>query len=149
MRKCTNILNIYEEVVSHIWLCTRSHLNFPIDENFVFFFISLVGRYTTNHVPEPTTYIPQSWTKNLANGPVFVNHTLPRQLFSLLYRCVSIRKAGLDRGSKYFTDKLCREGITLPHEMQPTGMWDSTEKELHSSARFLPTCSSTHKYKLY
>ncbi len=24
MRKCTNIFTIYEEIVSHIWLCTRS-----------------------------------------------------------------------------------------------------------------------------
>ncbi len=33
-------LVIYEEAVSQIWLCNRSHLNFLIyEENFIFFFI--------------------------------------------------------------------------------------------------------------
>ncbi len=44
MRKCQNIypyIRVYEEAVSHIWLCNRSLLNFLIDEeNFIFFFIS-------------------------------------------------------------------------------------------------------------
>ncbi len=36
-------LVIYEEAVSHIGLCNRSLLDFPIyEENFVFFFISVV-----------------------------------------------------------------------------------------------------------
>jgi len=36
-------LTIYEEAVSHIYLCTRSHLNFLIyGENFLFFCISVV-----------------------------------------------------------------------------------------------------------
>ncbi len=35
-------LVIYEEAVSHIWLCNRSLLDFLIyEENFVFFFISV------------------------------------------------------------------------------------------------------------
>ncbi len=33
---------IYEEAVSHIWLCNCSTLNFPVyEENFIFFFISV------------------------------------------------------------------------------------------------------------
>ncbi len=43
MRKCTNIFTIYEEVVSHIWLCTRSlwisNIFVIFEENFIFFFI--------------------------------------------------------------------------------------------------------------
>ncbi len=44
MRKCTNFWPyIYEEAISHTWLCTRSFLNFPIyEENFILFFISSV-----------------------------------------------------------------------------------------------------------
>ncbi len=35
-------LGLYEEAVSHIWLCNRSLLDFFIcEENFVFFFISV------------------------------------------------------------------------------------------------------------
>ncbi len=43
MRKCANISPIYEEAVSHIWLCNRSILNFLLyEENFLFFFNSVV-----------------------------------------------------------------------------------------------------------
>jgi hypothetical protein len=41
MRKCTNIFTLYEEVVSHIWLCTRS---LWIVGNFIFFLISVARR---------------------------------------------------------------------------------------------------------
>ncbi len=50
LKKCTNIFTIYEEVVSHIWFCTRSlELNCLIyEENFLFFFISVV--YPLNNI---------------------------------------------------------------------------------------------------
>jgi hypothetical protein len=36
-------LTIYEEAVSHMWLCKCSILNFPVyEENFIFFFISVL-----------------------------------------------------------------------------------------------------------
>ncbi len=40
---------IYEEAVSHIWLCTRSHLNFLTEvENFIFFYISVEAKIAEN-----------------------------------------------------------------------------------------------------
>jgi len=42
MRKCSKYLTIYEEGISHRWLCNRSLLTFLIyDKNFIFFFISV------------------------------------------------------------------------------------------------------------
>jgi hypothetical protein len=45
MRKCTNILTIYEEVISHITLLTRSQIFQIYEENFLFFFISVAEHF--------------------------------------------------------------------------------------------------------
>ncbi len=39
-----NYLTIYEEAVSHIWLCTRSHVNFLIQyvKTILFYFLSVI-----------------------------------------------------------------------------------------------------------
>jgi hypothetical protein len=43
-------LVIYEEAVSHVWLCNRSLLHFLIyDENFVFFLFIVAGQYTLHN----------------------------------------------------------------------------------------------------
>jgi hypothetical protein len=50
MRKCNYFL-IYEEVVSHIWLCNCSTLNFLIYEETLFYFLSVYRLWRRPPVP--------------------------------------------------------------------------------------------------
>ncbi len=53
-------LVIFEEAVSHIWLCNRSRLNFLIyEENLIFFFVIAVytACHTETNLPLPLTLI--------------------------------------------------------------------------------------------
>ncbi len=52
MVKYFPIFLIYQEALPHIWLCTRSHLNFLIyEENFILFFISVISFLLSHFSP--------------------------------------------------------------------------------------------------
>ncbi len=57
---------IYDEAVSHIWLCTRSFLKFLIyEENLIFFFISAI--YSKHNSATSDTFYSSKYYDNRVN----------------------------------------------------------------------------------
>ncbi len=57
-------LVIFEETVSHIWLCNRSRLNFLLyEENLIFFFISVV---VDGQISSDQNRLPKEWRLDIS-----------------------------------------------------------------------------------
>jgi hypothetical protein len=88
MRKCFLIYEemrkyfpIYEEAVSHIWLCNCSTQNFPIyEENKIFFFIS-VPVPEHDYFSDPTATCLCNWPCHYSSPALFCTLLLMQFLF--------------------------------------------------------------------